>query len=171
VQVNVSVNGHLIPFNMKIGEAGEAFFVFETEGDVPEDLITSPILHPTRPDEPKQPDIPAVAQSDGGPLQQEAEVKEETLEPEFLDLNALPSTSNHPPSSSLHDRSTPDQRLPSPPLTPTANSYFHSATPSSFFLDADKAVDPSDAKLSSVLKKMEEDIRPPDVQYTTGPCS
>ena len=29
-QVNVQVNGHPIPFNMKIGEAGEAFFVNAT---------------------------------------------------------------------------------------------------------------------------------------------
>lgn len=48
-QVNVSVNGNPIPYNMKIGDAGEAFFVFETEDDVPEDLITSPILQPTTP--------------------------------------------------------------------------------------------------------------------------
>jgi phosphatidate phosphatase PAH1 len=34
---------------MKIGEAGEAFFVFETEEDVPEDLMTSPILQATTP--------------------------------------------------------------------------------------------------------------------------
>lgn len=32
---------------MKIGEAGEAFFVFETDEDVPEDLMTSPILQAT----------------------------------------------------------------------------------------------------------------------------
>ncbi|KAF5363254.1 hypothetical protein D9756_000224 [Leucocoprinus leucothites] len=50
-QVNVSVNGQQIPFSMKIGDAGEAFFVFETDEDVPADLITSPILHPTRPEE------------------------------------------------------------------------------------------------------------------------
>ncbi|PPQ79511.1 hypothetical protein CVT25_003393 [Psilocybe cyanescens] len=48
-KVNVFVNGNSIPFNMKIGEAGEAFFVFETDDDVPEDLITSPILQPTIP--------------------------------------------------------------------------------------------------------------------------
>lgn len=38
-----------MPFNMKIGEAGEAFWVFETEDDVPEDLITSPVLEPVKP--------------------------------------------------------------------------------------------------------------------------
>jgi len=34
---------------MKIGEAGEAFFVFETDEDVPADLMTSPILQATNP--------------------------------------------------------------------------------------------------------------------------
>ena len=29
---------------MKVGEAGEAFFVFETEHEVPEEFQTSPIL-------------------------------------------------------------------------------------------------------------------------------
>lgn len=33
---------------MKIGDAGEAFFIFETEGDIPEDLITSPLLEATK---------------------------------------------------------------------------------------------------------------------------
>ena len=42
------MNGQQIPYYMKIGDAGEAFFVFETEGDVPEDLITSPLLEATK---------------------------------------------------------------------------------------------------------------------------
>ncbi|CUA69379.1 Phosphatidate phosphatase LPIN1 [Rhizoctonia solani] len=48
-KVSVYVNNKPIPFNMKIGEAGEAFFVFETDEDVPEELMTSPILEPVRP--------------------------------------------------------------------------------------------------------------------------
>ena len=47
-QVTVLVNGNPIPYQMKIGDAGEAFFVFETEEDVPEELMTSPILGPTQ---------------------------------------------------------------------------------------------------------------------------
>lgn len=35
------------PFSMKVGETGEAFFVMETSEDVPEDLITSPVVSPT----------------------------------------------------------------------------------------------------------------------------
>lgn len=47
-QVNVLVNGESIPFNMKIGEAGEAFFVLETDEDVPDELLTSPLLEATK---------------------------------------------------------------------------------------------------------------------------
>lgn len=32
---------------MKVGEAGEAFFVLETEEDVPEELMTSPVVMAT----------------------------------------------------------------------------------------------------------------------------
>jgi phosphatidate phosphatase LPIN len=38
---------HIAPFSMKVGETGEAFFVLETEEDVPEDLLTSPVVMPT----------------------------------------------------------------------------------------------------------------------------
>lgn len=47
-QVTVLVNGKPIPYGMKIGDAGEAFFVFETDQDIPEDLLTSPILEATK---------------------------------------------------------------------------------------------------------------------------
>lgn len=43
------MNGEEIPYSMKVGDAGEAFFVFETDEDVPQDLITSPILQATQP--------------------------------------------------------------------------------------------------------------------------
>ncbi|KAF9031796.1 LNS2-domain-containing protein [Hymenopellis radicata] len=66
-KVTVLVNGHPIPFNMKIGEAGEAFFVFETDDDVPDDLITSPLLQATEDNE---------------------EAKTDKVEPDFLDLDA-----------------------------------------------------------------------------------
>lgn len=100
LQVNVSVNGNAIPFDMKIGDAGEAFFVFETEGDVPADLITSPILHPTGPSEPGG-DIPQ--DRFGAKRKDDAEnmLSEESdavREPDFLDLNdaAVTSTDGAP---------------------------------------------------------------------------
>ena len=112
-QVNVSVNGHPIPFDMKIGEAGEAFFVFETDDEVPADLITSPLLQPTlRPDE-ARPAAVSVPPSNFDPRQGQdgsefihpttndrtyngtsrlRKRELDTLEPEFLDLDApLPS--------------------------------------------------------------------------------
>lgn len=45
-QVRISVNDERVPFYMKVGETGEAFFVFETEADVPESLQTSPLSGP-----------------------------------------------------------------------------------------------------------------------------
>ena len=87
VQVDIAINGKAVPFSMKIGEAGEAFFVFETDGDVPDDLITSPLLEPTQPislESPPQEDIGrfGAREREGGLGQ----------EPDFLDLDA-PSTS------------------------------------------------------------------------------
>lgn len=38
---------HVAPFSMKVGETGEAFFVLETTEDVPEELLTSPVVMPT----------------------------------------------------------------------------------------------------------------------------
>lgn len=35
---------HIAPFSMKVMETGEAFFVLETDEDVPEDLLTSPVV-------------------------------------------------------------------------------------------------------------------------------
>ncbi|CAO3634243.1 unnamed protein product [Mucor fragilis] len=43
-KVEISVNGDKVPYLMKVGEAGEAFFVFETDHQVPEEFQTSPIL-------------------------------------------------------------------------------------------------------------------------------
>ncbi|KAF9528024.1 Lipin/Ned1/Smp2-domain-containing protein [Crepidotus variabilis] len=97
-KVNVFVNGVKIPFDMKVGEAGEAFFVFETDDDVPADLITSPVLHATT-------DLPEKDGGKGGEQSDEEEPakgdrfgakksdqdKEEQAakgsEPDFLDLN------------------------------------------------------------------------------------
>jgi phosphatidate phosphatase LPIN len=40
---------------MKLGEGGEAFFVFQTEGDIPEHMQTSPIVSPAQ--SPVLPDV------------------------------------------------------------------------------------------------------------------
>ena len=40
----LKVNDSEIAYPMKLGEAGEAFFVFETEHEVPEEFQTSPLM-------------------------------------------------------------------------------------------------------------------------------
>lgn len=108
LQVNVAINGKPIPFNMKIGDAGEAFFIFETEGDIPDDLITSPLLEATKPGQSNiqtlktgrfgaredGPDADVDVEGDmdmgmGGGLgtSDDRRQTESTQEPDFLDLN------------------------------------------------------------------------------------
>ncbi|THH19909.1 hypothetical protein EW146_g1340 [Bondarzewia mesenterica] len=112
-KVNVSVNGKPIPFKMKIGDAGEAFFIFETEGDVPDDLITSPLLEATKPGE-----SDAVVETVGRfgakgteePSKHPGEEREEEVqEPDFLDLNAsdTPELTTPPAESSSTMKSPP----------------------------------------------------------------
>ncbi|ORZ22163.1 Lipin/Ned1/Smp2-domain-containing protein [Absidia repens] len=43
-KIEIKVNGQVVPYLMKVGEAGESFFVFETEHEVPEEFQTSPIV-------------------------------------------------------------------------------------------------------------------------------
>jgi len=198
LQVNVSVNGHPMPYNMKIGEAGEAFFVFETEDEVPDDLITSPLLQPTRPDE--------VSPIDAGVLTDNLDTiqgldeqiqADENLtyakdveqqkggldiqEPEFLDLDALPSppqeeeetfknvnTSQKPPDrppfsrtqsqASISQPVRPAQVLPSPPLTPTRT---HSMPNTEEMLAQDKRVD-------EAIKAVNDSLFVPEVGYHHG---
>ena len=89
---------------MKIGEAGEAFFIFETAGDVPDELITSPLLEATR-----SPDIQGQdAQIHRFGVDEGTDQDVEDLgqlsqpEPDFLDLNA-PSP---PPASGQTDQTS-----------------------------------------------------------------
>ncbi|MCJ1468103.1 hypothetical protein MMC07_006730 [Pseudocyphellaria aurata] len=71
-KVEFNVNDVKQSHAMKLGEGGEAFFVFETSGDIPESLQTSPIVSPaTSPQGVVQDSIPSSA------LQ----------EPDFLDLS------------------------------------------------------------------------------------
>ncbi len=77
---------------MKIGEAGEAFFVFETDEDVPEDIMTSPLLEATKPGTANAGEEPTDrfgAKTKENESQAENEDPTSNLqEPEFLDLNA-----------------------------------------------------------------------------------
>ena len=68
------VNDAKQEYSMKLGEGGEAFFVFETSADIPQDLQTSPLVSPA---------------ASPSTLSLEKESNSNTLqEPEFLDLSA-----------------------------------------------------------------------------------
>lgn len=45
-KVEFRVNGHKQGYSMKLGEGGEAFFVFETTETIPESMQTSPLVSP-----------------------------------------------------------------------------------------------------------------------------
>lgn len=92
---------------MKIGDAGEAFFVFETEEDIPEDLVTSPILTATK--TAPQDDISSVTLSKTPEVPPAAP---KMPEPEFLDLDATP----HDRVSILRKRGQSYSAPQTPPL-------------------------------------------------------
>ena len=43
LQVDIEINGEPVELQMKLGDAGEAFFVEEVENDLSDSLLTSPI--------------------------------------------------------------------------------------------------------------------------------
>ncbi|KAJ4330773.1 lipin Ned1 [Didymella glomerata] len=57
-KVEFRVNGELQDYSMKLGEGGEAFFVFETSASIPADMQTSPLASPTASPEQKPTDTP-----------------------------------------------------------------------------------------------------------------
>lgn len=95
-KVEFSVNNVKQNYAMKLGEGGEAFFVFETSDDIPEDLQTSPLVSPA-----SSPPLPAEASSAPG-----------MQEPEFLDLTTengtpVPEGSPRPGPTVLYSMSAP----------------------------------------------------------------
>ncbi|KAJ4292823.1 lipin Ned1 [Kalmusia sp. IMI 367209] len=61
-KVEFKVNGEKQDYAMKLGEGGEAFFVFETSAIIPEDMQTSPLASPASSPEQKpiEPAVPAL---------------------------------------------------------------------------------------------------------------
>ena len=76
MQVEFRVNGVEQDYSMKLGEGGEAFFVFETAEDIPASLQTSPLLSPTE-----------------SPMMMHEGAESSLQEPEFLDLDRPSSAS------------------------------------------------------------------------------
>jgi phosphatidate phosphatase LPIN len=68
--VEFKVNGVKQDYAMKLGEGGEAFFVFETTDEIPASLQTSPLVSPA-----SSPPLPS------------EDIAAALPEPEFLDLD------------------------------------------------------------------------------------
>lgn len=103
---------------MKIGEAGEAFFVFEADGDVPDDLVTSPLLEATQPGQ-SNADAQRVGRFGAQEETKGADGLDKSAasqEPDFLDLNASPQD-----DTSKSDAVT-QQSVASEPSLPIAES-------------------------------------------------
>ena len=84
-KVEFKVNNVKQDYSMKLGEGGEAFFVFETSASIPESLQTSPIVSPAA-----SPSHLSMHKSESdGALQ----------EPEFLDLSASNPSRRRPVSA------------------------------------------------------------------------
>jgi phosphatidate phosphatase LPIN len=94
-KVEFRVNGELQDYAMKLGEGGEAFFVFETSAAIPAELQTSPIASPASSPEQRPIELPSERAFD---------------EPEPLDLDDGSMARRRgrmsmsvPPSDSMHD--------------------------------------------------------------------
>ncbi|KAH6656975.1 Lipin/Ned1/Smp2-domain-containing protein [Truncatella angustata] len=102
-KVEFKVNGIKQDYSMKLGEGGEAFFVFETTDNIPQSLQTSPLVSPAS-SPPLQPD-----QTSLGALQ----------EPDLLQLDG---TGGKPRSATLSQRPGPAPVLGQGLLSPHATS-------------------------------------------------
>ncbi|KAH3682007.1 hypothetical protein WICPIJ_007026 [Wickerhamomyces pijperi] len=96
-KVDFIINGKLTNLPMKLGDGGEAFFVFETSRNVhvPQDLITSPVLSASSSPGSSPPSSPT--KYDGKSLQ----------EPEFLDISSGAVDNPHPELSLNQSHSPP----------------------------------------------------------------
>lgn len=94
-KVEFKVNGVKQSYSMKLGEGGEAFFVFETTDRIPQSLQTSPLVSPAS-SPASSPPLNA-EQSDSG-LQ----------EPEAFELDASESKPRRPPPAALYKKENDD---------------------------------------------------------------
>ncbi|KAH8179319.1 LNS2 (Lipin/Ned1/Smp2) domain-containing protein [Sarocladium implicatum] len=89
-KVEFTVNGVKQEYSMKLGEGGEAFFVFETTDNIPQSMQTSPLVSPAQ-----SPTLDPEAQGqEGEPLQ----------EPDMLELDRELSRPHRPPPAVLHGK-------------------------------------------------------------------
>lgn len=89
-KVEFRVNGEKQDYAMKLGEGGEAFFVFEASGTIPADMQTSPLTSPAASPEqnPVEPAAPALAEPEplelDGTSARRATITERPTRPDLL---------------------------------------------------------------------------------------
>ncbi|KAK9466469.1 Lipin/Ned1/Smp2-domain-containing protein [Lipomyces arxii] len=120
-KVEFSVNNKKVDFAMKLGDGGEAFFVFETDIDVPSDLLTSPVLSPST----STASSPVSVNSSTTNLQ----------EPEYLDLSGhVRSQSETGDRDSGLSLPAPVPKKPDPSLSSTPDSLLSTSGGSDRFV-------------------------------------
>jgi phosphatidate phosphatase LPIN len=95
-KVEFKVNGVKQDYAMKLGEGGEAFFVFETSDNIPQNLQTSPLVSPA-----SSPPLPASRPSSSG-LQEPP-----LLELDISNGNDKPAQLQRPPPAIIYSTSAP----------------------------------------------------------------
>lgn len=102
-KVEFRVNGKRQDYAMKLGDGGEAFFVFETSDNIPQDLQTSPLVSPA-----SSPPLPPGRAATTSVLQ----------DPPLLELDDRPPSPSlsRPPPSALYSSSVPRDAGGSPLL-------------------------------------------------------
>jgi phosphatidate phosphatase LPIN len=93
-KVEFHVNGVKQPYAMKLGEEGEAFFVFETSDNIPKDMQTSPLVSP----------------ASSPPLDPETGSLPGLQEPDLLDLDEAARRPRRPPPAVVYSTSASASR-------------------------------------------------------------
>lgn len=148
--MDVFVNGNLVPFSMKIGDAGEAFFVFETDDDVPDDLVTSPLLAATKPGETNA--RPEPTGRFGAKTSDESPSGDASQEPDFLDLDG--SASGEPAAG---PSSLPIPQPVSEPLPDQAGHHDSDSSASSSILSRTADIGKAIVNKASDVTQLEKD--------------
>ena len=138
--VDFYVNGEKTDLQMKLGEGGEAFFVFGTNADVPENLLTSPVLSPSASPE----------SSVSG---------DENSDIEFLDISGKPRRQSRPENPLASSFESPP---PSPP--PASSPIEGSPVEEAMLADEDSQIDDLEPRLrdqgperiDEIIKKLSE---------------
>lgn len=99
-KVEFKVNGVKQEYSMKLGEGGEAFFVFETTDNIPQSLQTSPLVSPVS----------------SPPLSPSGSASANLQEPELLELDASTEKPRRPLPTVLRQHTDDPGKRPT--LTP-----------------------------------------------------